>query len=282
MLYPKPKMKYSEMAMYVDEHIYDLENQSPEIDEQMFICIYHIIYMLAHKGKYFNSYQYYDDFAAYLASTVFVRLKSPKQFGDNPELKKIKSVLNYIKTVIYPGKVNFEKEFYCQTVVTVDEDDGVYNADYSLADKITRTIEAANVVDFENYLDDIVASIKSFLVNIPYISCRPEWNNIYVSCLLSFLNSVTLRKGSVAKLKSNPDKHDLVDKLYLEEGRDSTILYHLPENMRDYITILTRQIKHIVAKDLSDTIHKHVMSEDSIKDIIFCEVNNLNKTEVKE
>ena len=46
-------------------------------------------------------------------------------------------------------------------------------------------------------------------------------------------------------------KERYLDDLYIKEAENSTILYHIDESMRDYITVLTRELKHAIAKDLS-------------------------------
>ena len=83
MMYEKPKdVTYTQMAIYIDQHAYD-ENQSEEKDNLIFEYLYHLIEMLAYKAKFFTRNQYYNDFALYVASSVFMRLKNPKQFQYN-------------------------------------------------------------------------------------------------------------------------------------------------------------------------------------------------------
>ena len=105
MIYQKPKdVTYTQMAMFIDKHAYD-ENSTNELNNLIFEYIYHLVEMLAYKAKFFNRYSYYDDFAIYVASSVYLRLKNPKQFeydnNGNPKLKRVKSILNYIKTILY-------------------------------------------------------------------------------------------------------------------------------------------------------------------------------------
>ena len=51
------------------------------------------------------------------------------------------------------------------------------------------------------------------------------------------------------------------------------ILYHLDDNMKDYIRILVIQIKHILAKDLSEIIHTNIDSLSMSYSMILSEVN---------
>lgn len=62
MLYEKPNMKYTDMAIYVDEHMSD-DPLDEQVATNMFIYIYHIVFMLAHVNKLFYRQEYYEDFA---------------------------------------------------------------------------------------------------------------------------------------------------------------------------------------------------------------------------
>ena len=83
--------------------------------------------------------------------------------------------------------------------------------------------------------------------NSPYKKDKAMSSNIYMSWLLSFLNSITLPNSTNCKIGSYirpttlTDK--LIDELYLSEKYNSTILYHLDSNMYNYITVLTNKIK---------------------------------------
>ena len=73
--------------------------------------------------------------------------------------------------------------------------------------------------------------------------------------MLTFLNSVTLPRRKIEQVRNLREsaqvKERYLDDLYIKEAENSTILYHLDESMRDYITVLTRELKHAIAKDLS-------------------------------
>jgi hypothetical protein len=126
--------------------------------------------MLARKGRYFNKAQYYEDFATFLATQLFFRIKNPKQFDDNSKMNKIKSILNYIKAIIYSRKIVFEQEYYSQIISQpLSEDDAVeYDVEYSFADRISESVDELSRVEFDLCLHDIVKTIRNFLVRIPY------------------------------------------------------------------------------------------------------------------
>ena len=121
MLYKKPNLKYTEMAIFEDEHAY-LENNTDEVENLIFEYIYHITNMLAHTGKYFTSAKMYDDFNVYVATRAYLRLKNPKQFKEDSSVKKIKSILNYLKRTLPFAKIDFQKENFAQTVIKIEEE----------------------------------------------------------------------------------------------------------------------------------------------------------------
>ena len=103
MLYTKPKdITYTEMAISIDEMAY-----SDNFDENLvFEYLYHLAYMLAVKGKFFNNSTDYNNFSIFTATRAFNRITSKKQFvldaNGSPKQSKIKSSLNYLKAILYP------------------------------------------------------------------------------------------------------------------------------------------------------------------------------------
>jgi len=76
--------------------------------------MYLLGYMLASKAKYFTNIDDYDGYACYLAYDTFSRMK-------NPSKVRIKSVLNYMKSVMYFRKMSYQNETFAEII------DPVYN-----------------------------------------------------------------------------------------------------------------------------------------------------------
>lgn len=282
MLYKKPDdVTYVQMAIYVDENVYN-PDCTEEQDNLIFQYIYHLVYMLACKGNFFNKAQYYEDFAIYMATQVFMRLRNKKQYelkdDGTPKLKKVKSVLNYIKKTIGPRRVDFQQEFFSQTILPVDEENYLTDVHYTLANQLSQSIDEMAVVDFNVCLSDICKTAKETIKNIPYKNHKATFNNIYLSCLLTFLNSITLSRQDILRLdglkRGKLGNPQLVEELYVKQSEDCVILYHLDKNMTQYIDVLTRKMKHAIAKDLSMTLHTYIPSDDGFKNLIMAEVNN--------
>ena len=277
MLYKKPNnLKYTTMAMYIDENIYKPQHDQ----EKIYKYLYFLAIMLAHKGNLFNIDEEYEQFAIYYASQLYLRLTNKKQFEEdesgNPKLKKIKSILNYMKSTISQRAAEFDKYEYDFSSASPDDDVIV---EYSFRQLVSESTDSLNRVEFESCLQDITSGLKDYLKHIPYKKDTPEYTNIYLSCLLSFLNSVVLDNKSRKKCRCSSLSPDQLELLYQKQNKDFVILYHLPEEMKGYIQTLTNGMKHSIAKDLSWRGKDYISSHSSMLSLLANSVNQNEGTE---
>lgn len=276
MIFVKPDdVRYVDMCIWIDENAY----KEGCDEEKLFEYLYHLALMLAHKSKFFKKTKDYEDFGIYMASQTYFRLKNPKQFQLKPDgsyrMKKVKSVLNYMKSTIYPRKVDFQQQYYSQTNIITEDTD--YSTEYSFADKLTNSIDALTAKEFELCLDDVVQTCRAVISAIPHKNDSVEWQNIYVSCLLTFLNSITLTnfdKNRIKKYSKNTsNKLNSLIELYKAESNEPPILFHIDESMSDYITVLVRKVKRAIAGDLSHNLHTYIPSNQGME---LLALSNLN------
>lgn len=251
------------MAIKIDDMAYS-DNCN---DELLFEYLYHLSVMLAYKAKYFKTSNQYDDFGLFLASSTFFRLKNPKQFilDDNgkPVMNQIKSILNYLKKVLYPRKVAFEQETYAQTEIELNEENIGLFPGYTFADKLSDSVDKIMKVEFQVCLGEIDKSIRNFLKSIPYRYKSVEWYNIYISVMLSFLNSFLLSKRERDQLENAKYKisdHNRILEMYEHKNMNFVVLFNLDTSMKQYIYILVKLIKKSIADDLSFMLHSEVNS----------------------
>lgn len=258
-MYQKPKdVSYTDMCIYIDTHVYD------EFDEHLvFEYLYHLAGMFAKKGKYFIHSQDYDSFAIFAATQLYMRLIDPRQFpSDSGEIKlpRIKSILNYIKTVIYPLKVDFQQEHFSQLI----EEEVLPETEYNFNAILSKQISNLDITEFGLTLQDIAKTCEKFLSTIPYDKKSVDWHNIYTSVMLTFLSSITLRNSHIERIEHLASTMRLEDyhyDIFYREARQDIILYHLPEHMKNYIDVLCRQLNHILAKDLCDILNTKVHTD---------------------
>lgn len=267
MLYKKPNnLKYTTMAIYIDENVY-----KPDHDEEtIYKYLYFLSVMLSHKENLFNIEDEYEEFSIYYASQLYQRLTNKKQFeydsSGEPKLKHVKSILNYMKSTIRQRATEFDKYEYSCTSQPVN-DYSVTN--YSFREIISESTDLLNKVEFESCLGDIISGIRAYISHIPYKKDTVIYHNIYLSCLLSFLNSVVLDRNSMKKVQSSSSiSPSQLEKLYRKQSEDFVILFHLPQEMKGYIQALTIGVKHFLAKDLSWNSRDYISSHSNMLSLL--------------
>ena len=268
--YKKPNnVTYTQMCIWIDDNIYK-ENCD---DNLAFQYLYHITRMLAYKRRFFEKAEYYDDFAIYCATRIFMRLKDKRQFDENEKLSKIKSVLNYAKSILYATKVSFEGENFAQNYIRNEED----LIDFSFHNSLINTLNSLQISNFKSCLDDLINTIKKFIYSLPYDNDL-YIQSVYISCMLSLLNSVVLsnkNKNRLVQLKNSGKlNQEHINKLYKKEREDCVILYHLKDDKKDYIKVLVNEIRHLISEDLSSVLNENINYESNIKNILMSSLNN--------
>ena len=272
MLYRKPNnLKYTTMAMYIDDNIYKPNHDS----ETIYKYLYFLSLMLSHKENLFNFEDEYEEFAIYYSSQLYLRLTNKKQFEYNsdgePKLKRVKSILNYMKSTIKQRATEFDKYEYSYSPKDTTSDVVI---NYSFRQIISESTDFLSRIEFESCLGDIIKSIRSYISHIPYPETSVVYNNIYLSCLLSFLNTVVLDNKSLHKLAKSSSLSPLqLESLYRKQNDDFVILFHLPEEMRGYIQTLTIGVKHCIAKELSWQGNDYISSHSNMLSLIANDVN---------
>lgn len=281
MIFKKPKnVTYVDMCKYVDAKI----QQDSLSDEEASICyeyLYLIIYMLASKNKYFHREEYYDEFSILLAGDVFHRLfthpklKELDEFG-NPKMTKLKSCLNYIKAILYGRKVAFEQTNYSQKYVDIEH---VQHTDNPVAFTCVREyIDFSLNTNITIYLESVAKTVKHYVYhNSPYRMQPLLIKNIYISCLLSIINSLEFTPRDMQDIKekyvTQSAKTKYLYKMYKTNRKECIILYHLKASYKPYITVLVRQLYRVIGKDIKTLCRENIsIPEDVLMNISLMEV----------
>ena len=268
MMFQKPKdVSYTDMCIYIDNHVY-----SGDFDESLvYQYIYLIANMLAHRRKFFKKSFQYDDFSLMTASRVYVRLTNKKQFEvdekGKPKLAKIKSVLNYIKTILYPMKVTYEQEHYSQICSSAKE----------IEFSSTTDIDDFMSVEILDFIESLPRVIKKFISKIPYKKNSPEWYNIYMSCLLTLSKDVSTLCENIKLLRN---KENISNKqIYNLCKFNQVTLYHLNIQYTDYVDILSRELKKYIYREINDILNSHYIEEDCLRESISESIDTIIREE---
>lgn len=127
-------------------------------------------------------------------------------------------------------------------------------------------------VDFEFYLRKMSYTIKEFLKTTPYVNDEVMMHRLYVSCLMTLLNQITLsnynKRRYENRLRRGYNLEDFINKIYNEELAYSIVTFHLDPNMENYIGVLVNRIKKLIIKDMRDLIGDSEPSDAVIQSIM--------------
>ena len=269
MLYRKPPgVSYTAMAIAIDNGIRD-----PDADKELlFEYMWHLFYILAVKGRFFTSGRDYDEYALYAATQLFLRYKK-EEAGTSKRIKPIKSCLNYIKKVLYPMKVNYQRAYFEQVIRNEDAKEENYaQLQDDRENMARRSSQELMHVEYRQYLENIPNTIKFVLRTSPYINDKVMMHNIYLSCLLTLLKMMTMSNVNQERLKKKTDRalpvENLIDQIYAEEMSENVVLYHLDATMNNYVATMVSLARKEIVKDLRDIVGSFEPSEQVIKDIL--------------
>ena len=243
-LFKKPSdVRYVDMCMWIDDNFYKEDCDF----NKAYVYMYFIAYMLASKQKYFSNKSDYEEFASMMAYSTYQRML-------NKNRSKVKSVLNYMKSILYFRKCAFDVQKQ-QRIVDPKYDDW---DSVAYVERCKSSYERSSGSDalFEGVvqtLNNVPALIKK---NIPRVfrSNKVEYENIYISCLLSMINKITLPSVYEDKLESKIDSSPSFDevKYYKKYLDDSIILWHLPDSMEAVVMTVINKVNNIIINEIND------------------------------
>lgn len=267
MTFQKPSdVRFTDMAIWIDNNAY----QNDFDVEKMYRYLYHLSYMLAKKRNLFDRATDYDSFSLYEANRLLKRLtnKGQYQMGDNgePKVKRVKSILNYIKKVINLHKVEYQTSF-----LMPENYDSISYSD--LGEIISDDTDIFDKIGFEYSLGNLHKIVENHLCKIPMRVDSNEWSNIYVSCMLTLINEMTLSKEDRNRMLSikNVDS-EKIDKLYHKQRNTDVILFHLDKKLSGYIRVLVNELRHCIARDLSCQASTHFSSNSVVKGVLYSQI----------
>ncbi len=269
MTFQKPaNITYTQMCIYIDDNIY-----SGSYDENLvYQYLYLLTHMLAQKMKYFEHLSDCDEFSLYMASRLYMRLT-------NSNKPHIKSILNYLKRTIGVQRITWEEKY--RTPSNKNGDQIFYFDTHNIANSL---VDETSLYDYKSY-DTILSSLESIvsthLRKIPYKKESPEWYNIYLSVILTLIDSFTPNKeqlNSIVEVTEGRKDH-LLNNIYRHLRNKDPILFHLDESMKPYIKVLVMEIRHAIAAEFSEEHSYYISSEDIMKNLLINEYTESNPNE---
>lgn len=235
---------YTNLCMWIDEHMPQIMNpgENPDVEGKIYNYLWLTVKALAIKKSMFQNFQDYDTYAFYAANRLFFALRKNmwnkgKTIKGKP-IRPIKSSLNYMKALLYPMKIEYQRETFREII---DEDfvSKKWDAQAFKEQMIDNAMTTqANQAQLRRYLDDSFRNcgtvLDTVLEKTPFVKTSPEYKKIRISIMMNCLNSLKLK-----------------NKVYIDNN-STIILWKLPKSMASYVRLLSKEFCSALAKDVSD------------------------------
>ena len=260
MLWKKPSgTRYTELCQFIDANVPKIVNpgENPELEYTIYNYLWLLVKALAIKKCMFNEFQDYDGYAFYAANRLFFALRK-NQLNQGKTIKgklirPIKSCLNYTKALLYPMKIEYQRETFKEII----EEEFVSNKFDSFAYKEQLKGDAREnsgvTRQFKKYVQEAllknITLIDKLLEKSPFKVGTQEYQNLKISILLNSLNI----------LKNNKK---------LDVAEQGIILWHLPKNMANYTRILLKEFFTLIKLEIMDCYKEADLSDLDLNNIL--------------
>jgi hypothetical protein len=279
MLFTKPTgMKYTDICMEFDKEFYEKDRDDTKLYRDMYL----IYYMLACKKNYFPKYETYDDYAQFAATTVYMRFIKKQKNGE-----RIKSLLNYAKASAYPLKVMYQNWDFNEVFDGTHNDLDPQLLTNNIKDSIQSSYLDGLSDDVVDVLDKIPSTINDVIMNTPYKNDKLMVHRLYMSCLLTILNGVTLNNADIARIRKKKPEEQTNDEPIInalnKERENSCIVWGLDQSMSDYVTVLSNKVRAELSATIDNAKDDYILPDDILDAIAASSYSNYQEnTEMED
>lgn len=271
------KLKYTDMAIYIDANISKVvkAGEHPDIEKNIYEYLYHIIYALALKAKLFRDFNDYDPFSLETAGDIYMlMIKRFNNIGKvirGKEVVPIKSCLNFIKSILYPCKVNYQDKYFRLSVNQDLDPKGARAVDKTIRNSVFQIYKNDIEDSVDHVLQDFPRLINELFDKTPFKYDEYMRDKLYISVMLSLNSQLILPSNIIKNLRSKDDsekKDKKLNQAYIRKNNNEIILWHLDNNWKNYVWLLTRKLKNKLSNYMEeDSTYMH-LSENAISNII--------------
>lgn len=251
MTFKRPRdITLTAMAQWVDSANLETCNQDKLVE-----YLYHLSYYNAQQRSLFNTAETYDDFAIFCVSKLLTRLQ-------NKKCGSVKSIVNYINTVLSPWQSEYIRCFCSGDAETPIED-------FDVSDFADYLVDVASDQDFNTYsicYTNIANVIRQHLKKIPRKKKSAEWSNIYLSCLLTLQDRIDCACSFNAETPEEETK--VLSRMIRSLKKRQPVLFHVDESMAPYIAVLVNELIHAIATELTYRTHSLVSPSTCLKNLV--------------
>lgn len=248
MTFNSTNLTITQMAQWVDQNISNPERDNNKLVEY----VYHISYIKSKRAGIFSDYEAYDDFALFCVSKFLIRIS-------NQQEAPVKSVTNYLKTVLEPWRAEYIRE-YCSGSADAE----VY--DFNLCDFGDYLIDCSSQQEynsFDFYCLKISDVVIQHLKTIPRKRNSAEWSNICASCLLTLQDRITTA-SKLCTTSKGKDSSGIIRQLKLKPP----VLFHLDESFSTYVSVLVNECIHAISVEINRSTFYNVSPSSCLKNLV--------------
>jgi hypothetical protein len=261
MIYKKPSdLKFTDLCIYIDQNVPKIANpgEYPEIESTIYNYLWLLVKALAIKKCMFKKFEDYDSYAFYAATRLFLALRknylNQGKVIKGKQIKPIKSCLNYTKALLYPMKIEYQRETFKEIIedefVSKKFDAFAYEA--QLKSEIRDSFDIA--IQLKMFLQDALGHknkiLDELLKKSPFGCSTSEYKNLKISILLNSINILHTKKKLVVT------------------DQQSIILWHLPKNMTNYVKILVKEFFTAIKLEIMDCCKETSLTDDTLDAIL--------------
>lgn len=260
MQWKKPAgMKYTEMCIYIDNHIIDIVNpgENPEIEDTVYNYLWLLVKALAIKKCLFNNFQDYDPFSFYAATRLFYALRknywNQGKVIKGKEIRPIKSCLNYTKALLYPMKIEYQNEAF-KEIISEEFVSKKFDA-FAFKEHMRAGARDAHgeTEQFKAYVRDSFKDLGLILSKVlqrsPFTQDSPEYHRLRISLMLNALASLKAKNRLNSELPT-------------------VIVWKLPRSMQSYVRILLKEFYSEIKLEIMECHRLSHLDDDLIDKLL--------------
>ena len=257
MIWHKPQdLKYTDLCIYIDENMPKIINpgENPDIENTIYNYLWLVVKALAIKKCLLDDFKEYDAYAFYAANRLFFALRKNQlnqgQVIKGKKIRPIKSCLNYMKALMYPMKIEYQREAYREIISEefVSKKFDSYNYKEQL--RAEARIAAGVTEEFKTYLIESLRNLDSLadkvLAKSPFHPGTVDYKKLKISLLLNAINTLRVKKR-------------------LDSDLPTVILWKLPKSMSSYVRILLKEFYTEIKLEIIDC-YKQADLDDEVVD----------------
>lgn len=261
MMWKKPNgMKYTDMCVFIDANVPNIINpgENPELENTIYNYLWLLVKALAIKKCMFTDFNDYDMYAFYAANRLFFALRKNQvnqgKVIKGKHIRPIKSCLNYTKALLYPMKIEYQRESF-KEVIEEEFVSKKFDA-FSYKEQLKSNARDASGVNYQfmRNVKEIFEQNGKLLDDIldksPFNRSTVEYQNLKISILLTSIQVLKNKK----KLDATPQ---------------SVILWHLPKNMANYTKVLLKEFFMALKLEIMDCYKEADLHDADLENILY-------------